>query len=101
MTSYRLSLILGLLHRGTSPEAVLPAAAAAARDLTEVEAYDLGIVSGEARITVRYLAEDDDKAAEVARAVHAAASTLVEVNGAVLVRRYGPKWHPVAGGIHR
>ena len=101
MTSYRVSLVVGLLRPGASPEAVLPAAAAAARERTEVEAYDLGIVSGEARVTVRYLAEDDDEAAETARAVRAAAGSLVEVSGAVFTRRYGPRWHPVPGGIHR
>jgi len=58
-------------------------------------------VSGEARVTVRYLAEDDDEAAETARAVRAAAAALVEVSGAVFTRRYGPRWHPVPGGIHR
>ncbi|MBM7499152.1 hypothetical protein [Oerskovia paurometabola] len=101
MTSYRVSLVVGMLRTGASPEAVLPAAAAAAREVTEVESYDLGIVSGEARVTVRFLAEDDDQAAEIARAVRAAAGALVEVSGAVFTRRYGPKWHPVAGGIHR
>ncbi|MEK8226913.1 hypothetical protein NKG05_13755 [Oerskovia sp. M15] len=80
---------------------MLPAAAAAGRELTEVEAYDLGVVSGEARITVRFLAEDDDEAAAIARAVRAAAVAHVEVSGALLTRRYGPRWHPVPGGIHR
>ncbi|MBE7699903.1 hypothetical protein H9623_06220 [Oerskovia sp. Sa1BUA8] len=101
MTSYRVSLVVGMLRPGASPEAVLPAAAAAAREVTEVEAYDLGIVRGEARVTVRYLADDDDRAAEIARAVRAAAGALVEVGGAVFTRRYGPRWHPVPGGIHR
>lgn len=101
VTSYRVSLVVGMLRPGASPEAVLPAAAAAAREVTEVEAYDLGIVRGEARVTVRYLAEDDDRAAEIARAVRAAAGALVEVGGAVFTRRYGPRWHPVPGGIHR
>jgi len=101
VTSYRVSLVVGMLRPGASPEAVLPAAAAAARERTEVESYDLGIVSGEARVTVRFLAEDDDQAAEIARAVRAAAGALVEVGGAVFTRRYGPKWHPVAGGIYR
>ena len=44
MPSYRVTLAVGLLHPGADPEAVLPAAAAAARALTTVEAYDVGVV---------------------------------------------------------
>ena len=83
------------LHPGTEPEAVLPAAAGAARERTTVESYDVAVVRGAARITVRFTAEDAPAALDVARAVHAAVAALAGTGSPDLARRYGPRWHPV------
>ena len=56
--SYRVTATIGALRPGTNPESVLPTAADAGRERTTVEAWDLAIVRGEARITIRFVAED-------------------------------------------
>lgn len=94
MPSYRVTLAVGLLHPGADPEAVLPAAAAAARALTTVEAYDVGVVRGEARVTVRFLADTDAAAHTVADAVEAGVRARAATSGGRLTRRWGARWHP-------
>ncbi|ARU51059.1 hypothetical protein CBR64_05710 [Cellulosimicrobium cellulans] len=94
MPSYRVTLAVGLLRPGADPEAVLPAAAAAARDLTTVEAYDVGVVRGEARVTVRFLADTDAAAHDVADAVEAGVRAHAATSGGRLTRRWGARWHP-------
>lgn len=95
MTSYRIALGVGLLRPGSTPDVVLPAAAAAARETTTVESYDLAVVAGAARINVRFTAEGNDEAALVARRVRAAVGALAGVTDPELSRRYGPRWHSV------
>ena len=95
VTSYRTTMGVTFLRPGTEPEAVLPAAARAARARTTVEASDVAVVRGAARITVRFTAEDDCAAVEVARGVHAAVVALAGVASPDLARRYGPRWRPV------
>lgn len=95
MPSFRAALGIGALLPGTDPAAVLPAGAQAARELTTVESYDLAIVHGQPRITVRFTAEDDDEAVQVARRVVRGVSSLAEVRQLELTRRWGPRWHPV------
>jgi len=92
--SYRVTLAVGLLRPGADPEAVLPAAAAAARALTTVEAYDVGVVRGEARVTVRFLADTDADAHRVADAVEAGVREHAATSGGRLTRRGGARWHP-------
>ncbi|BDZ48922.1 hypothetical protein GCM10025867_11630 [Frondihabitans sucicola] len=92
MASYRITLSVGRLAPAVAPDAVLPAAAAGAATLTTVEARDVAVVRGEARITVRYTADDDHTAARVADAVAAATSPLAEVTRAALTRRDGGRW---------
>lgn len=94
MPSYRVTLAVGLLRPGADPEAVLPTAAAAARALTTVEAYDVGVVRGEARVTVRFLADTDAAAHTVADAVEAGVRALAATSGGRLTRRWGARWHP-------
>jgi len=92
--SYRVSLAVGLLQPGVDPADVLPAAAAAARELVTVEAFDGGVVRGRARITVRFLAGDDDEAHRVADAVQDRVEVLADTFGGQLTRRWGNRWHP-------
>lgn len=95
MTSYRVALVVGLLRPGVDPETVLPAAADAARELTVVEAWDLGVLRGQARVTVRFEASDDDSAGRIAQRVVARVTELAEVGPITLTCRYGPRWYPV------
>jgi len=97
VTSYRIALGVGYLRPGVAPDAVLPAAADAARRSTTVESFDLAVVRGEARIDVRFTAEGNDEAVGIARRVHAAVAALAGVTAPELSRRYGPRWHPVPG----
>ena len=94
MPSYRVILAVGLLRPGADPEAVLPAAAAAASARTTVEAYDVGVVRGEARVTVRFLADGDEAAHDVAHAVEAGVRTFAATSGRRLTRRWGARWYP-------
>ncbi|MBW0256016.1 hypothetical protein [Cellulomonas sp. PS-H5] len=97
MPSYRVTLGVGLLLPGVDPATLLPAAADAARALTKVEAQDVAVVAGEARVVVRYLAGDDDGAARIGRRVAARARELAEVRRAEVARRSGPRWVAVRG----
>lgn len=95
MPSYRIRFAVGPLRPGIAPDAVLPAAAGAARERTTVEAYDVAVVRGAARLTVRFLADDDGEAIVVARGVLAAVVPLADAAAPELTRRNGPRWHPV------
>ncbi|MCA5894258.1 hypothetical protein LEP48_12995 [Isoptericola sp. NEAU-Y5] len=94
MPSYRVSLAVGLLQPGVDPADVLPAAAGAARELVTVEAWDVGVVRGRARITVRFTAASDDEAHGVADAVRDRVEVLADTFGGQLTRRWGHHWHP-------
>lgn len=96
MTSYRIVLGIGMLHPGITPDAVLPAATAAARGTTTVESSDLAVVHGEARITVRFTADGNDDAIVVAQRVQRGVVGLAEVRAPGLARRSGPRWLPVS-----
>ncbi len=89
-----MSLAVGVLHPGADPEEVLPGAADAARGLTTVEAYDVGVVRGQARSTVRYLADDDVGAHVVARAVEVGVRAHAATSERRGTRRWGARWYP-------
>jgi hypothetical protein len=95
MPSYRITLGVGALRAGTDPQSVLPAAAAAAREVTTVEAWDLAVVRGEPRITVRFTADDDEGALHVGRHTNAVVETLADVRTQQLTRRWGARWYPL------
>ncbi len=94
--SYRVTMALGLMHPGADPAAVVPSAADAAREHTAVEAADLGVVRGVARVTVRFEAADDATAAGIGRAVVDRTEQLVAVEVARVTRRWGSRWHPLS-----
>lgn len=95
MPSYCVTLAVGLLHPGVDPADVLPSAADAARALTKVEAQDVGVVAGQARVTVRYLAIGDPGARRIAEAVLARTAELAQVSEARVSRRSGSRWLPL------
>ena len=94
--SYRVTLTIGALRAGVHPEQVLPAAAEAARERTTVEAWDLSVVRGEPRVSVRYTAQDDDQSVDLGRRVRATVSALADVGASRLDRRYGARWYRLA-----
>ncbi|WP_164745307.1 hypothetical protein [Georgenia faecalis] len=95
MPSYRVRIEVGALRAGTTPEAVLPAGADAAAALTTVEARDVELRGGRARIVVRFTAADDVDAHLAARAVHGAVEALAHVGLPELTCRHGNRWVPV------
>ena len=97
MPSYRVTLTVGALRAGVDPGSLLPAASAAARTRTTVEASDLAVVRGAAQITVRFAATADLEAVAVARGVVAAAAELATMGAPTLAMRDGGRWRPVPG----
>ena len=83
-------MAVGALHGPA--DAVLLAARGAASELAVLEASDLQVVRGEARIVVRFTADDRDIAAQVAEHVASATSTAAEVTGWRLTERVGGRW---------
>jgi GAF domain-containing protein len=73
-------------------DAVLPAARAATVELAVLEASDLQVVRGEARIVVRFTADDREIAEQVAAQVAAATSAAAEVTGWRVTERTGGRW---------
>jgi hypothetical protein len=69
----------------------------AVAEVTTVEAADLAVVSGSARVTVRFTGDDDDHARLVSgRALTGLASTARAVTWRI-TRRDGGRWMPVPG----
>ena len=95
MPSYRVSATVGLLRPGVDAPDVLPDAVAVARALTTVEAFDVQVVGGTARVTVRYEADGDQSARRIGWAVLARLDELAEISGRRVTRRYGSRWYPV------
>jgi hypothetical protein len=93
--SYRVTVTVGALRPGVEPPALLPAAADAAAALTQVEASDVAVVRGEARITVRFLADDDRAASRIGHQVVMRVDELAELTKPRLTRRYGGRWYPL------
>ena len=95
MPSYRVRMVVGMLHRGVDPADVLPAAMDAARELTAVESGQVDVVRGRPQLTVRYEAPDGGSASAIGQAVVARVDELVDVEGSRVTRRYGSRWYPM------
>ncbi len=95
MPSYRVTLAVGALRPGVAPAAVLPGAADAAREVAIVEASDVQVVSGQARIVVRFTADDGEIAAQVGAHVASRTAQLAAVTGWRLTEQVGGRWEPV------
>lgn len=88
-------MTIGALRAGVAPDSVLPAAAHAAGELTTVEASDLTVVSGSARIIVRFTADDPEAALRIGRHVLAATQTVAEPLASMVTERVKGRWFPV------
>jgi hypothetical protein len=95
MPSYRIVLTIGVLRPGTEPQSLLPLAAGAARRLAVVEAFDVGVVSGAARITVRFTADDREAALRIGGAVVTEVQRAADVNSRMVTERVGGRWIPI------
>ena len=95
MPSYRVTMTIGALQPGVRPDAVLPAAAAAAADLTTVEASDLAVVAGSARATVRFTADDGDLALAIGEHVVATTRQVAVPATWLVTERVKGRWLPV------
>ncbi|GEL95857.1 hypothetical protein [Cellulomonas composti] len=95
MPSYRVRAFVGLLRPGTAAPDLLPGAVAFARTLVTVEASDLEVVRGRARVTIRYQADDDASARRAGWAVLHHLDDRAEIEGRSLTRRFGARWYAV------
>ncbi|MDM7830394.1 hypothetical protein [Cellulomonas edaphi] len=95
MPSYRVSAAVGLLQPGTDAAQVLPEAVAVAEQRVVVEAFDLAVVRGEARVTLRFDAPDDQTARQVGWGVLARLDELADISGRQVTRRWGARWLPL------
>lgn len=95
MPSFRVTMTIGALRPGVDPVAVLPAAKAAALELAVVEAADVQVVSGRARIVIRFTPEAADTAPQIAAHVASVAHTFAAVERWILTERVGGRWEPV------
>lgn len=89
-------MTIGMLALGVSPADIVPIAASAVRELATVEASDVAVVSGAARVTVRYSGEDDDQARGVASHTVTALQQSATVLTWLVTRRAGGRWMPVS-----
>ncbi|POH62477.1 hypothetical protein C3B61_16630 [Cryobacterium zongtaii] len=95
MPSYRVIMSIGALQPGVRPEAVLPAAAGAAAELTTVEASDLAVVAGSARATVRFTADDGTAALAIGDHVVAKTGQVAAPVSWLVTERVKGRWLPV------
>lgn len=92
MPSYRVIVSIGALRPGVSPQAVEPAAAAAASERTVVEASSVDVVAREARLTVRFVADTGPEALSIAEHAVDRVGSLAETTGWRLTERVGGRW---------
>lgn len=85
-------MTVGAMRPGVSPAAVLPAAAAAAAEFTVVEASDVAIVAGAARLTVRFMADDPELALQIGDHVTSVTTTLAQVTTWAVTERVQGRW---------
>jgi len=95
MPSYRVIMTIGALQPGVRPDAVLPAAAAAAAERTTVEASDLAVVAGSARATVRFTADDGTAALAIGDYVVAQTRLVAAPVTWLVTERVKGRWLPV------
>jgi hypothetical protein len=90
--SFRVIVSVGRLRPGVAAPSVEPAASEAAAGLTVVEATGVDAVAGEARLTVRFLAEGIEEALRIAEHTVGAVQQRAEVGRWQLTERVGGRW---------
>lgn len=92
MPSFRVILTIGTLHPGVAPASIEPTIAAAVREYSVVEATSIDVVSGEARLTVRFTAADVQEALKTAKTAADAAEGCARLDRLSLTERVGGRW---------
>lgn len=92
MPSYRVTVSIESLHPGILPATVVPRAAATAAEMTTVEASDLTIVGGAARVIVRYTADDAASALQIGAHVVGDLRTIAELRASLVTERIKGTW---------
>ena len=92
MPSFRVTLIVGAIAPGVAPSRVLPTARDAAQTLTVVEASDVQVVAGEARLIVRFAAESREIAMQIGGHVASTVSTIATVASWRVTERVKSAW---------
>jgi hypothetical protein len=95
--SYRVLVTVGRVLPGTRPEQVLPAVADAVAELATLEASSVSLARGVPQAVVRFSADDDEIAVQIAEHAAATVARLAEVRGSRLARRVGGAWRTVPG----
>jgi hypothetical protein len=95
MPSFRVTMTIGALRSGVAPDVVVPHAAAAAAELTTVEASDVAVVAGQARVTVRFTADDSELAVQIADHVVAATDAVAQPVSHTITERVKGRWFRV------
>ena len=95
MPSFRVTVTVGAVRPGVHHEAVLPFAAEAAARRAVVEASDIAVVRGSARIIVRYTADDVGRGWEIGRDVVEDLRAVAEARNWAVTLRDGGRWYPV------
>jgi hypothetical protein len=92
MPSYRVTLVVGTLQPGVDPGRILPTAKEAALELAVVEAADVQVVSGQARIVIRFAADEGEIAAQIGQHVASTVSKLANVTTWSITERVRNLW---------
>ena len=92
MPSFRVTLIVGALAPGVAPTRVLPAAKEAAESLAVVEATDVQVVAGQARLIVRFAAESREIATQIGEHVASTISSIANVASWRVTERVKSAW---------
>ncbi|MET0886060.1 MAG: hypothetical protein ABWX92_06375 [Mycetocola sp.] len=96
MPSFRVTVTIGALRPGVQPESVLPFAADAAARSAVVEASDVAVVRGAARIVIRFTADDVSLGWRVGSDVVDRLADVAEPRAWAVTVRDGGRWYPVS-----
>ncbi|WP_075741308.1 MULTISPECIES: hypothetical protein [Actinoalloteichus] len=96
MPSFRVTMTIGMLRPGVAPERVVPTAAEAAAEFATVEASAVDVVAGEARVTVRFTAGDQQIARQIGDHVVSATAAVAETRAWTLTHRTRGQWTVLA-----
>ena len=91
-----MTLVVGALRPGTDPSRVLPTAKDAALELAVVEASDVQVVGGQARIIIRFAADEGEIAAQIGAHVASTVDDVAHVEKWSITERVKNLWVPVA-----
>lgn len=88
-------MTIGMLRAGVAPDRVLPTATDAAAGLAVVEGSRVDVVRGRPRLTVRFTADDDELAEQIAEHVVGVTDRVAEAGSWTITRRVHGEWRTV------